>query len=162
MKNVDLWQALDARVARHDIEWHWVKGHAGDPGTSAPTRSPTAASNRAGAVGGIAFDRRLRKFTTGLGGTTLALRASGAPVRDHEREIAMGTLFRFAVLIGCATLAGCMTAYYGDSRASNPKECKGPNTCEVQVGISCDRLRCKFELPDPIDVYLDTYPDRKL
>ena len=73
----------------------------------------------------------------------------------------MGTLFRFAVLIGCATLAGCMTAYYGDSRASNPKECKGPNTCEVQVGISCDRLRCKFELPDPIDVYLDTYPDRK-
>lgn len=30
VKNVELWQALDAAVARHDISWHWVKGHAGD------------------------------------------------------------------------------------------------------------------------------------
>lgn len=32
VKNIDLWQALDAEVARHKIEWHWVKGHAGVPG----------------------------------------------------------------------------------------------------------------------------------
>lgn len=32
VKNVDLWQALDAEVARHDVSWVWVKGHAGDPG----------------------------------------------------------------------------------------------------------------------------------
>lgn len=32
VKNVDLWQALEAEIARHTIEWHWVKGHAGDPG----------------------------------------------------------------------------------------------------------------------------------
>lgn len=32
VKNADLWQALDAAVKRHDIEWIWVKGHAGDPG----------------------------------------------------------------------------------------------------------------------------------
>ena len=34
VKNVDLWQRLDALVsgAGHHIEWHWVKGHAGDPG----------------------------------------------------------------------------------------------------------------------------------
>lgn len=34
VKNVDLWQRLDALVASggHQIEWHWVKGHAGDPG----------------------------------------------------------------------------------------------------------------------------------
>jgi ribonuclease HI len=31
VKNVDLWQLLDAAVARHDVEWHWVKGHAGHP-----------------------------------------------------------------------------------------------------------------------------------
>ena len=30
VKNVDLWQALDAAIARHDVEWHWVKGHNGD------------------------------------------------------------------------------------------------------------------------------------
>jgi ribonuclease HI len=32
VKNVDLWKALDEHIARHDIEWHWVKGHSGDPG----------------------------------------------------------------------------------------------------------------------------------
>ncbi len=32
VKNVDLWQALDAAVARHTVEWKWVKGHAGHPG----------------------------------------------------------------------------------------------------------------------------------
>ncbi len=32
VKNRDLWEALDAAAARHRIEWHWVKGHAGVPG----------------------------------------------------------------------------------------------------------------------------------
>ncbi|MDF7676308.1 ribonuclease HI [Neisseriaceae bacterium ESL0693] len=32
VKNVDLWQALDQEIQRHDIQWHWVKGHAGDAG----------------------------------------------------------------------------------------------------------------------------------
>jgi ribonuclease HI len=31
VKNVDLWQLLEAAVARHEIEWHWVKGHSGHP-----------------------------------------------------------------------------------------------------------------------------------
>lgn len=30
VKNMELWQALDAAVQRHAITWHWVKGHAGD------------------------------------------------------------------------------------------------------------------------------------
>tara|TARA_R110000787_G_C13338508_1_gene437995 strand:+ start:126 stop:557 length:432 start_codon:yes stop_codon:yes gene_type:complete len=29
VKNVDLWQALDAQSQRHRIKWHWVKGHSG-------------------------------------------------------------------------------------------------------------------------------------
>ena len=32
VKNVDLWQALDALVAQHQIEWQWIKGHSGHPG----------------------------------------------------------------------------------------------------------------------------------
>jgi ribonuclease HI len=32
VKNIDLWQRLDALAATHKIEWLWVKGHAGDPG----------------------------------------------------------------------------------------------------------------------------------
>ena len=29
VKNVDLWQALSHEVSRHDVSWHWVKGHSG-------------------------------------------------------------------------------------------------------------------------------------
>jgi ribonuclease HI len=29
LKNVDLWQALDAILRTHKISWHWVRGHAG-------------------------------------------------------------------------------------------------------------------------------------
>jgi ribonuclease HI len=32
VKNVDLWQRLVAAMAPHQVSWHWVKGHAGDPG----------------------------------------------------------------------------------------------------------------------------------
>ncbi len=31
VKNVELWQRLDVACQRHDISWHWVKGHAGNP-----------------------------------------------------------------------------------------------------------------------------------
>src|SRR3954447_22013568 len=31
VKNVDLWQRLEAAAAPHDIEWHWVRGHSGHP-----------------------------------------------------------------------------------------------------------------------------------
>ena len=29
VKNIDLWQQLDQQVARHEVQWHWVKGHSG-------------------------------------------------------------------------------------------------------------------------------------
>jgi ribonuclease HI len=32
VKNEDLWRRLDAAAAGHDVQWLWVKGHAGDPG----------------------------------------------------------------------------------------------------------------------------------
>ncbi|MCP1337597.1 ribonuclease HI [Futiania mangrovi] len=32
VKNADLWQALETEAARHDVHWHWVKGHAGHEG----------------------------------------------------------------------------------------------------------------------------------
>jgi ribonuclease HI len=31
VKNVDLWQRLEQLAAQHDVEWKWVKGHAGHP-----------------------------------------------------------------------------------------------------------------------------------
>ncbi len=31
VKNQDLWKALDEAIQRHQIAWHWVRGHAGNP-----------------------------------------------------------------------------------------------------------------------------------
>lgn len=46
--NVDLWKRLDSAIQRHEIEWHWVKGHAGhdenercDELAKAAAQSPT-------------------------------------------------------------------------------------------------------------------------
>jgi ribonuclease HI len=31
IKNQDLWKALDAELQKHDVRFHWIKGHAGHP-----------------------------------------------------------------------------------------------------------------------------------
>ena len=31
VKNMDLWQRLETAIERHQVEWHWIKGHAGHP-----------------------------------------------------------------------------------------------------------------------------------
>lgn len=52
VKNIDLWQRLEAAASEHEIDWHWVRGHAGHPeneradalaraATTAMTRSRT-------------------------------------------------------------------------------------------------------------------------
>lgn len=38
VKNVDLWQRLVAACERHDVRWHWVKGHNGDEGNERADR----------------------------------------------------------------------------------------------------------------------------
>jgi ribonuclease HI len=32
VKNEDLWRRLDTAAGKHDVQWLWVKGHAGNPG----------------------------------------------------------------------------------------------------------------------------------
>lgn len=32
VKNEDLWRLLDEQIGRHEVNWHWVKGHSGHPG----------------------------------------------------------------------------------------------------------------------------------
>ena len=32
VKNIDLWRRLDELAAQHQVQWHWVRGHSGDPG----------------------------------------------------------------------------------------------------------------------------------
>lgn len=31
VKNAELWQRLEKAIERHDVSWHWVKGHSGHP-----------------------------------------------------------------------------------------------------------------------------------
>jgi len=47
VKNDDLWKRLDAAVARHEVHWHWVKGHSGHPENE---RADELASSAAGAA----------------------------------------------------------------------------------------------------------------
>ena len=51
VKNVDLWQRLDALRGQHQVDWRWVKGHSGDPGNE----RADALANR-----GVAEARALR------------------------------------------------------------------------------------------------------
>lgn len=53
VKNVDLWQRLDAVVNTqgHQIDWRWVKGHAGDPG-----------NERADALANLGVDKALGRL----------------------------------------------------------------------------------------------------
>lgn len=43
VKNADLWQRLKTVADRHEVRWHWVKGHAGDPGNEAVDRLANSA-----------------------------------------------------------------------------------------------------------------------
>lgn len=43
VKNSDLWQRLDALAGAHEVEWHWVKGHAGHPENERADRLATGA-----------------------------------------------------------------------------------------------------------------------
>ena len=45
VKNADLWQELDRLAREHDVEWHWVRGHAETPG-----------NNRADALANLGVD----------------------------------------------------------------------------------------------------------
>lgn len=38
VKNVDLWQRLEAETGRHEVDWRWVKGHAGHEGNEIADR----------------------------------------------------------------------------------------------------------------------------
>jgi ribonuclease HI len=55
VKNVDLWQRLDAALARHKVQWHWVRGHAGHAKNERADELAREgiAAIRAGAVGAL-------------------------------------------------------------------------------------------------------------
>ena len=55
VKNIDLWQRLDAALAQHQVNWHWVKGHAGHAENERADELAREgiAAIRAGAIGAL-------------------------------------------------------------------------------------------------------------
>ncbi|WP_458690952.1 ribonuclease HI [Nocardia tengchongensis] len=51
VKNADLWQRLVAACGSHEVEWEWVKGHAGHPENERADRLAVRGAQEAGAVG---------------------------------------------------------------------------------------------------------------
>jgi ribonuclease HI len=61
VKNADLWQRLEAAASRHDVDWRWVKGHAGNAGNEradALANVGMAAAMHAASPGGPPGGRR--------------------------------------------------------------------------------------------------------
>jgi ribonuclease HI len=61
VKNADLWQRLEAAASRHEVDWRWVKGHAGNAGNEradALANRGMAAAMHAPAPGGPPGGRR--------------------------------------------------------------------------------------------------------
>jgi ribonuclease HI len=56
VKNQDLWQRLEQALARHRVEWRWVRGHSGDPDNERADQLARTAL-RAGRTGGEAGAR---------------------------------------------------------------------------------------------------------
>jgi ribonuclease HI len=48
VKNQDVWQELHAAMQRHDVRWHWVRGHAGDARNARVDRLARRAIGRGG------------------------------------------------------------------------------------------------------------------
>jgi ribonuclease HI len=53
--NIDLWQRLDEALKRHQVQWHWVKGHAGHDMNERADRLAREAivAIRSGAIGAL-------------------------------------------------------------------------------------------------------------
>lgn len=73
VKNLDLWQALDAEASRHTVHWHWVKGHAANPGNERCDQLATAAIEKlrselgGSALGDAPQERKCRQGGSGGG-----------------------------------------------------------------------------------------------
>src|SRR5512146_201841 len=79
-KNVDLWKQLDAEVARHDVRFEWVRGHAGDERNEEADELAREAA-RSAAGGNAALGRPPHRLGTA---GTVAGAAAAAPAAANS------------------------------------------------------------------------------
>lgn len=60
VKNIDLWQRLETALKRHEVRWHWVKGHAGHAMNERADQlaRDAIAAVRAGAIGALSKETK--------------------------------------------------------------------------------------------------------
>jgi ribonuclease HI len=76
VKNADLWRALDAAVAQHAVNWHWLKGHAGHAG-----------NERCDELAGAAIEKVKQAYTPAQLKTLLAEFVAEAEAVPEERGL---------------------------------------------------------------------------
>lgn len=55
LKNIDLWKEIDAAIQEHDIDWKWVKGHAGNQYNEICDQLATEAADGSGKVKDVGY-----------------------------------------------------------------------------------------------------------
>jgi ribonuclease HI len=91
-KNVDLWKQLDAEVARHDVRFEWVRGHAGDERNEEADELAREAA-RTAAGGNAAFGPAARRPGASVAVADAAAAAS-ASATSGTRRAAQGAAHR--------------------------------------------------------------------
>ncbi len=86
VKSVDLWQRLDAAASRHQVQWHWVKGHAAPAARRATTRRVSPAADEATGSG-----QRCRMTTRTGQPCPIAARPSGL-CHVHDPAVQCGAV----------------------------------------------------------------------
>ena len=118
VKNADLWQRLDAAAARHEVEWLWVKGHAGHVENERADR--LAAKGLSEALGSDAPLRvpvpRAAPRVTAAGERCRATTKTGGPCGITPRPSGLCHVHDPAVQCGALTKSGrpCTVATGGD------------------------------------------------
>jgi len=87
VRNVDLWKALDAAIGKHEIRWHWVRGHSGDRWNE---RVDRMASEAIGGGSGLVEDQGAAHVILGIAYQGKRQRGAWAALLrfgEHEREL---------------------------------------------------------------------------
>lgn len=128
VKNADLWQQLHAACSMHQVEWEWVKGHAGHPDNERADRLAVRGATEAGGYGGqpgasAPRERSPRKAVGPAAKPCRALTKSGSACPNaasresglchiHDPALQCGAINRKGKPCGIATGGGrCKTHY---------------------------------------------------
>jgi ribonuclease HI len=107
VKNEDLWRQLDAAVGRHEVEWHWVKGHAGHVENERADRLAARGLREALGVADVPAPARVvRPVVHGGGGLCQSTTKSGKPCPIAARPSGLCHVHDPAVLCGAPTKRG--------------------------------------------------------